>query len=86
MPERLGQHEKAVDEIDERHDARDDKGQARVGVAEKPPERRSDQKSRSENRADAAERRGALVTGRDVGDIGLRDRHIGREHAARHTA
>ncbi len=74
---RLGQCEQRHQQIARIERGGRDEGQSDPLRAEHPAKHRADDEARAEHGADQTEPAGALLAGRDVGQVGRGDRHVG---------
>ena len=79
--QRLRQDQQTIERVGKAQARRDPERQARIHAAEQTAERRPQDKSGAERRADLAEHRGALFRRRHIGDIGKGGRDARRGDA-----
>ena len=84
--QRFRQDQQAIERIGKAQGGRDPERQPRVLAAEQAADRRPDNETGAERRADLAEHRRAPFHRRDVGDVGERGRDAGRGDAGDHPA
>ncbi len=83
--QRLRQHQKAIDAVEQAEPRRRPERQARIDLAENPTQHRPADETEPEGAAEQPERSGALFRRRDVGDVGV-GRAGRRGRAARQDA